>query len=492
MSDNFQKKTSSILVNLIIGLIVIAFVVSGLTTFQGTTPDSVAKVGSYPVKLFEFENEVQRQSQFMSNFINGGKPLTSGQMKQFNVQQNALQNLINSKLILTFADEIGATASQDEIKNQIKSMKFFETNGQFDINKYKGLLAYNRITPEQFEEDTENQIKVQKAQALLASVPVSETYAKEVARIKSEGLSADIMTISKDSLRKTVDVSKKEISEYLANETNAKRVENLFADRKAALDTPEQVKASHILIEVKDGDDKKAFEKIQSIAKGLTVKNFVANVNKFSEEPGAKDRKGSLGWFGRGRMVPEFEKVAFEMKPGQISAPVKTQFGYHLILVEDKKAAKPATLAEHQTDLAKELIQKEKDISALLEKVKTEVASALEKGNKKQLMALEKEYAVNHEEKVAITRLDSANSIQSLSDENLEALFANGVQTNKIYTFDSASKVVVVKTAQMDKKEVKADGEALSRVLSRVLQQNAIKEQKEKVSVKINGNISFQ
>lgn len=492
MSDSFQKKTSSILVNLIIGLIVIAFVVSGLTTFQGTTPDSVAKVGSYPVKISEFENEVQRQSQFMSNFINGGKPLTTAQMKQFNVQQNALQNLINSKLILTFADEIGAIASKDEVKAQIKTMKFFETNGQFDISKYKGLLAYNRLTPEQFEEDTANQIKVQKAQALLSKVPLSQKYVEEVARIKSEGLSADIMTVNKDALRKTLKVSSKEVSEYLANEVNLKRVENLFAERKATLDTPEEVQASHILITAKDGDDQKALEKINSIAKDLTVKNFVANVNKYSEEPGAKERKGSLGWFGRGRMVPEFENVAFSMKPGQISAPVKTQFGYHLILVEGKKAAKSATLAEHRNELATELIQKEKEISSLIESVKKEVTSALDKGNKKQLMALEKEYSLNHEEKVTITRLDSSNSIQSLSDENLDALFADGAPANKIYTFDSASKVVVVKTAKMDKKDVKTDAEGLERILARVLQQNAVKEQKDKVSVKINGNISFQ
>lgn len=492
MSNSFQKKTSSFLVNVIIGLIVIAFVVSGLYSFNGGAPDSIATVGDYSVKLSEYENEVQRQTQFMSNFMNGGKPLSSSQMKQFGVRKNALNNLINSKVMITFADEVGATASKTEIKKQIKDMPYFKTNEQFDVNKYKQLLAYNRITPEDFENDTANQIKLQKVQNLMAQIPVSDTYKKEVATIKSTAVKATIVNINKEDLKKQIKISNKEINEFLNDETNMKRVENLFKERKGALDQKEQVLASHILIDTKDGEAE-ALKKIQDIAKKTNTKNFKSMAAKFSTEPGAKDRKGSLGWFGRGRMVPEFEKAAFSMKKGEISAPIKTNFGYHLILVEGKKAAVEAKLDNHKMALAKELIQKSKDIKELLVTVKSSVESALKSGNKKTLDRVVSQYDLALSSNVEVNQLDSNRTVSQLSDDEIMALFSKGV-INKIYTFDSASKVTLVKSEKMNEKEItkNKDEGSLERILTRVLQQNIVKEQKEKVSVKINGNISFQ
>ncbi len=90
-----------------------------------------------------------------------------------------------------------------------------------------------------------------------------------------------------------------------------------------------QVKASHILVK-KRSEAEKILEELKKGA------NFAELAKKHSECPSRK-RGGDLGWFGRGKMVPEFEKAAFSLKKGELSDLVKTQFGYHLIKVTDTK-----------------------------------------------------------------------------------------------------------------------------------------------------------
>ncbi len=99
----------------------------------------------------------------------------------------------------------------------------------------------------------------------------------------------------------------------------------------------EEVKAAHILILSRDRSEEEALKAITEIKTNLTVDNFADYAQKYSEDPGSKDNGGDLGWFGKGQMVPEFEQAAFSLEEGKISEIVKTPFGYHLILVKEKR-----------------------------------------------------------------------------------------------------------------------------------------------------------
>src|SRR5262249_511680 len=109
----------------------------------------------------------------------------------------------------------------------------------------------------------------------------------------------------------------------------------------------EQVHARHILITTGAGvSDEKARARADSLRKAAAGgADFAELARRFSQEPGASTSGGDLGWFGRGRMVKEFETAAFALKVGETSPVVKSQFGYHVIRVEEKKAAgtKPFT-----------------------------------------------------------------------------------------------------------------------------------------------------
>ncbi|HIH13469.1 TPA: hypothetical protein HA242_07135 [Candidatus Woesearchaeota archaeon] len=99
----------------------------------------------------------------------------------------------------------------------------------------------------------------------------------------------------------------------------------------------EEVEAAHILIATSGRSEEEALKIIEDLQQNVTVKNFKEYAQTYSDDPGSKGQGGYLGWFGKGQMVPEFEQAAFSLKPNEISKPVKTQFGYHLILVLDTR-----------------------------------------------------------------------------------------------------------------------------------------------------------
>jgi peptidyl-prolyl cis-trans isomerase C len=104
-----------------------------------------------------------------------------------------------------------------------------------------------------------------------------------------------------------------------------------FYDAEVARSKPEQeVHARHILVE----SEEQAKEIYEKIAHG---EDFAKMAKQFSKDPGSKEEGGDLGFFGRGRMVPEFEQAAFKLEKGDVSLPVRTQFGWHLIRVEEKR-----------------------------------------------------------------------------------------------------------------------------------------------------------
>jgi parvulin-like peptidyl-prolyl isomerase len=117
----------------------------------------------------------------------------------------------------------------------------------------------------------------------------------------------------------------------------------------------EQVHAHHILISIKtpDAPSEDALDKPQARAKAEEVlkrirtgEDFGSLAKEFSMDPGSKENGGDLGWFGRGRMVPEFEKAAFALQPGQVSEIVESQFGFHIIKVDERRNGDPQQAAE--------------------------------------------------------------------------------------------------------------------------------------------------
>ena len=133
-------------------------------------------------------------------------------------------------------------------------------------------------------------------------------------------------------------------------------VAKFYEAHKAEFVTPPQVLCQHILVK---GSDDKALDKIKEIRERIVSgkSDFAAEAKEHSDCPSGAEG-GSLGWFGRGMMVPEFDKVAFEMKKGEVSGVVSTQFGYHIIYKADEKGGGEQTLVDVH-DQIKDLLRHE-------------------------------------------------------------------------------------------------------------------------------------
>jgi peptidyl-prolyl cis-trans isomerase D len=120
--------------------------------------------------------------------------------------------------------------------------------------------------------------------------------------------------------------------------------------------TPEQVRASHILLSTEGKDDATVRAQAEDVLKqAKSGVDFAELAKKYSEDESNKDTGGDLDYFPRGRMVAEFDQTAFTLEPGQISDLVKTQFGYHIIKVVDKKPASTRTLDEVRAEITERL-----------------------------------------------------------------------------------------------------------------------------------------
>lgn len=151
--------------------------------------------------------------------------------------------------------------------------------------------------------------------------------------------------MTEDDLKEDIKMNlrlKKLVDPYL--EISEEDIQAYFEENKEKLGQPEQVKASHILVESEETAN-------EVKAKLNDGEDFAELAGEYSIDPGSKDNGGELGYFGRGRMVPEFEEASFNLEVGKISEPVKTSNGYHIIKVEDKKEAKEATFEDSKEEI---------------------------------------------------------------------------------------------------------------------------------------------
>lgn len=495
MSEFTKNKTAGVFATVLIGIIILAFMFTGYQQFEGGgSASNVGSVGGQPIKPEEYEQEYNRQVQFYKQIY--GDEISAKQLEDLKIKDAVIKNIVQRKLLVKLAKDLGTFPAEEEVKAEIKGLPYFQTNGQFDITRYKGLLQANRLTPLEFEQDVVDQIRMKHMSEVTNHFPLSKGYMADLAKFRAEKVNAEIVTISKNSLNQFIDVSSDEMAKFLAVDTNKKRLESMFKERQASLDKPETVTARHILLMSQGKVDADVKTQIEKIAKEVTPANFAAKANQYTEDPSGKGKGGELKAFSRGQMVPEFDEAAFSQKPGTISAPIKTAYGYHLILVENKTPEVKAKLADHQEKFAREIIQKDKveALKTLTVSIANELRSALEAGNEAAVKNIVAKYKLSYN-KSSINRIDGVDAGTYLSADNMKSIFSSDLTKAQFHSFDDGANLVMVRTtpgaavADLNSAEKAAtDNAALQSTLAKKMMDNFLKELEANTRVKINHN----
>lgn len=491
MKNALAGKVSYFILTFVFLIIIASFLFSGFDNFSMGTAQNVAAVDGTPITIKEYQSALNRQVEFFNQMM-GGSGMTQKQMEDMGIKQSVLNGLIQQKLVLNAADQLGFVVSLSEIKNEIKAMPYFQTNNQFDVNLYRNMLQSNGYIPTQFEELVGNDLKQKKIDELFNSMIVSEGHIQDVAKFKNNQVTVQGVKISRQSLAPLVSVTEQEVKDFLANPENQKTLEAAYNDNLSTYNKPEEVKARHILIA---GDDAKSLEKIKAIKAKVTAKNFNDIAKKETEDPTGKANGGDLGWFSAGRMVPEFEKVAFTMKKGEISEPVKTQFGYHIIMVEDKKAADVKTLDSVKPELARIAIQKTKaqDLDQLLKTTAEKIQSALEKNDFATVEALATKVDGQVYKNADVNQFDQNLVATNLSPAEADQIFKAAPGT--VLNFGNPGTIFMIKImgkkagAEKTPEQMKAEIASQNQLFSRKVKEELVKTMNNKAKVVTNQSL---
>ncbi len=370
----------------ILWLVVLIFVAFVFVDFGGALRgtgggrSAAATVGGDEISYAEFQREYQRlEEQYRQAFGDNFTPQLAQQMR---LPLQALDRLIDQRVLLGEAERLGLTASDTEVRNtilEIPGMKD-EQGGFVGQPTYERFVRANGYAVRDFEDAVRRQILLTKLSAIFsASVAISDSEVEKSYRDQAERASVRYLILPPRSVQAEVQIAPEELSSYFAGHQEEFRLpvqravdyllvdtvrmrakidlqpaelESYYNDHLSDFAQEEQVRARHILIKVDDQHDAAAAQAAIEAAKRRLEKgeDFTKIASEISEDPGSKSRGGDLGYFGRGRMIKEFEDAAFAAAPNSLVGPVRTSFGFHLIQVLDHRSAgqKPFSEVEAQ------------------------------------------------------------------------------------------------------------------------------------------------
>ena len=389
-----KKVVLSGLLLLICGAMVIAFIPNSGDLAGAPGKGVIAKVNGEAITPEEVRQTAREMAQQQAQQYGA----QASMIMSFLIQQDtsrAADQLIDKQALLAEAQKMGLKATPQEVKDELQHGRYagvFFPGGNFiGQAEYEGMLQQHNLTPAMFEDSVGKDIVITKLQTLITSgASVSDAAIRQEFIKQNTKVKFDYAVLKEDDIKKGLHPTVEELQAFYkthlktyANSIPEKRkikyvmldTAKLQAEVRVTNDelqayynqhrdqyrTAEQAKVSHILIKTPlPGPDGKVDEKgvadAQKRADDLLKQlkagtKFEDLAKKYSEDPGSAKEGGSLGWIGRGRTVPEFEKVAFSLPKGQISGLVKSSYGFHIIRVDDRQDAHMKTFDEVKSEI---------------------------------------------------------------------------------------------------------------------------------------------
>jgi peptidyl-prolyl cis-trans isomerase D len=366
------------------------------------------------------------------------------------LEQQVGQQMVQQQVLLIEAEKLGISATEDDVSRLLHQGQFGEylfPNGQYiGSDRYAAFIANQFNLPvAEFELELKHEIIVNRLRALItASATVGDAEVRESYRKQNIKIKFDYAVISASELRKSINPSDAELQAFFKQnaaryatavpeqrqityfaflpselpgglpQPSQQEIQQYFQAHQAEYATPEQARARHILIKVAAGADAKTDAAARAKAEGLLKQiqggaDFAGLAAKNSDDPGSKDKGGELGFARRGMMVPEFDNAIFTQKIGETKI-VKSQFGYHIIQVEERQTAHSQSLSEVQPIIQATLVR-QRAAAAEENYAQALTSEAIKNG-------LEKAAAAHHLQVVTTPPVGSRGMISAFADSS--------------------------------------------------------------------------
>jgi peptidyl-prolyl cis-trans isomerase D len=395
-----------------LAVVVLAFIFLDIPSFLrddlgANLGDAVATVDGREITVERFRRAYAQQMQAYRQAY--GAQMDENLLRQLGFDQRIVQGMIEEEAALAEADRLDITASDEEVRARILALPAFQENGQFIGDaRYRQLLQMQvpPMQPNEFEEQVRRSITIEKLQGALTDwITLTDAEVETAFKRRNEKVKLAAVNFAADAYRDKVQATDAEVAAHFEANTETYRMPEKRKVRYAVVDlqairertpitpqdvqtyyeanreqfsTPEQVRASHILFETEGQDEAEVRKEAEQVLAEARRPNadFAALANKHTDEEIGRTRGGDLDFFGREQMVPEFSEAAFNMKVGEISDLVKTQYGFHIIKVTDRREAVTRTLTEVHAQIEDQL--KWERAQAEAQRIANEVAPQLD------------------------------------------------------------------------------------------------------------------
>lgn len=403
MLDLIRKKQKSVFIKIAFAVIIVSFVIGyAMLTSPGDRSDGgttvAVTVNKTKIGFEEYQRAYSNLYRLYQNIYR--EQFTPALEKQLRLRQQALDALIEETLLLQEAKQSGVKVSQKELVESIAEIPAFQDNGAFSKQRYLELLAYQRLTTDDFEAMQKRQLLVEKVRENLRSgVAVTEEDIEREFRDQNEKVNLAFLRLAPTIFESRVEVAAEDLEAFFSERREEFRIPETVALRYLQFEPAryekeltfteeelqkyyrrhldrfeilEQTQAAHVLIKVDPDADEDTRTKKRELAEQIldearAGKDFGELARTYSDDAGSAVQGGDLGYFPRGTMVAPFEKAAFALKPGEISDVVESSFGYHVIKSQGYIEAGVKPLAD-VLDTVKEGLAKEKSRQLAMEK----------------------------------------------------------------------------------------------------------------------------
>ena len=451
-TDNRLTKALLVVVIGAASVSMVVYLIPGLTGQGATSADTYATIYPHWYSRFLSSGETvsqQRVTQLARRQLQQQRLPDSPFIVSY-FEQQAGSRLVQEQILLAEADKLGIHASEEDVVNFLHQGSFAQylfPNGQFiGKDQYASLIANQfNMSVDEFEQEVRQDIIVNRLRALItAGVAVGDQQVRDSYRKDNIKIKFDYAVIASDDVRKSINPSDSDLESFFKRnaaryasavpeqrrityfsftpnelpgglpQVSQQEIQQYFQAHQAEYKLPEQARSRHILIKLDAGADAKTDAAAKAKADGILKQilaggDFADLAKKNSDDPGSKESGGELGFAQRGHMVPEFDTAIFNQKIGETKI-VKSQFGYHIVQVEERQAEHTQSLAEVAPVIQGTLIR-QKAAQSEENFARTLTSEAIKDG-------LEKTAAAHHLEVVSSPLVTAQGVIPALPDSS--------------------------------------------------------------------------